>query len=147
MVKQAILDAINTFAPELIEIRRDIHKHPETRFEEVRTAGLVARKLRGWGIEVVEGVGKTGVVGTLKGKRPGQRAIALRADMDALFIEEANDFPMRPSCPARCTPAAMMGTRPCCSAPRAISQGRPISRAPCISSSNPPRRQAPARPR
>jgi len=93
MVKQAILDAINTFAPELIEIRRDIHKHPETRFEEVRTAGLVAEKLRGWGIEVAEGVGKTGVVGTLKGNRPGQRAIGLRADMDALFIEEANEFP------------------------------------------------------
>ena len=93
MVKQAILDAIKTFAPELIEIRRDIHKHPETRFEEVRTAGLVAEKLRGWGIEVAEGVGKTGVVGTLKGNRPGQRAIGLRADMDALFIEEANEFP------------------------------------------------------
>ena len=93
MVKQAIFDAISTFAPELIEIRRDIHKHPETRFEEVRTAGLVAEKLRGWGIEVAEGVGKTGVVGTLKGNRPGQRAIGLRADMDGLFIEEANEFP------------------------------------------------------
>ena len=93
MMKQAILDAIKTFAPELIEIRQDIHKHPETRFEEVRTAGLVAEKLRGWGIEVAEGVGKTGVVGTLKGNRPGQRAIGLRADMDALFIEEANEFP------------------------------------------------------
>ena len=92
MVKQAILEAINTYAPELVAIRRDIHMHPETRFEEVRTAALVAEKLRGWGIDVAEGVGKTGVVGTLKGKRPGQRAIGLRADMDALFIEEANDF-------------------------------------------------------
>ena len=129
MVKQAILDAINTFAPELIEIRRDIHKHPETRFEEVRTAGLVAEKLRGWGIEVAEGVGKTGVVGTLKGNRPGQRAIGLRADMDALFIEEANEFPHASVVPAR----------------RAISRARAISPAPCISSSSRPRRRAPAR--
>jgi amidohydrolase len=92
MVQEAVLEAINRFAPELVEIRRDIHRHPETRFEEVRTSGLVAQKLREWGIEVVEGVGRTGVVGTLKGNRPGQRAIGLRADMDALFIEEANDF-------------------------------------------------------
>ncbi|MFI5013069.1 MAG: M20 aminoacylase family protein [Hyphomicrobiales bacterium] len=93
MVQKTILDAINAFAPQLVEIRRDIHKYPETRFEEVRTAALVAGRLREWGIDVVEGVGKTGVVGTLKGNRPGQRAIALRADMDALFIEEANDVP------------------------------------------------------
>ena len=88
----SILDEIKAFEPELVAIRRDIHAHPETRFEEVRTAALVAAKLRGWGLEVTEGVGKTGVVGTLHGARPGQRAIGLRADMDALFIQEENGF-------------------------------------------------------
>jgi hippurate hydrolase len=92
MMRQNILDAIRQFEPELVAIRRDIHQHPETRFEEVRTAALVASKLRDWGLAVEEGIGKTGVVGTLQGRRPGQRAIGLRADMDALFIQEENDF-------------------------------------------------------
>jgi amidohydrolase len=92
MLRQPILDGIRRYEPELVAIRQDIHRHPETRFEETRTAALVAEKLREWGIEVEEGIGKTGVVGTLKGKRPGQRAVGLRADMDALFIEEENTF-------------------------------------------------------
>ena len=92
MLRQPILDGIRRYESELVAIRQDIHRHPETRFEEVRTAALVAQKLREWGIEVAEGIGKTGVVGTLKGKRPGQRAIGLRADMDALFIQEENTF-------------------------------------------------------
>jgi amidohydrolase len=92
MARQDILEDIRQFEPELVAIRRDIHAHPETRFEEVRTAGLVAGKLRDWGLEVTEGIGKTGVVGTLKGTRPGNRAIGLRADMDALFIQEENGF-------------------------------------------------------
>jgi hippurate hydrolase len=92
MSRQAILDTIREFEPELVAIRRDIHQHPETRFEEVRTAGIVAAKLREYGLAVEEGIGKTGVVGTLQGRRPGQRAIGLRADMDALFIQEENDF-------------------------------------------------------
>jgi hippurate hydrolase len=83
-----ILDAMKPYEDELIAIRRDIHRHPEVGFEEQRTAALVAEKLRGWGIEVAEGVGKTGVVGTLKGRKPGQRAIGLRADLDALNIQE-----------------------------------------------------------
>ena len=101
MVQNDILDAINDFAPDLVAIRRDIHKHPETRFEEVRTAALVAAKLKEWGIAVEEGVGKTGVVGTLKGRRQGQRSVGLRADMDALFIEEANDFAHRSTVPGK----------------------------------------------
>jgi amidohydrolase len=92
MLRQPILDGIRQYEPELVAIRQDIHRHPETRFEETRTAALVASKLREWGIAVEEGIGKTGVVGTLKGKRPGQRAVGLRADMDALFIEEENTF-------------------------------------------------------
>jgi len=77
---------------ELTAIRRDIHRHPETAFEEERTAEIVANKLSSWGIEVHRGLATTGVVGTLKGKRPGQKTIGLRADMDALHLQEKNDF-------------------------------------------------------
>ena len=77
---------------ELTAIRRDIHRHPETAFEEQRTSQIVAEKLHSWGIEVHRGLAKTGVVGTLKGKRPGQKTIGLRADMDALHLQEKNEF-------------------------------------------------------
>src|SRR3984893_18586247 len=77
---------------QLSAIRRDIHRHPETAFEEQRTSQIVADKLSSWGIEVNRGLAKTGVVGTLKGKRPGQKTIGLRADMDALHLQEKNDF-------------------------------------------------------
>ncbi len=89
----SVIDRIRDWHPELTAIRRDIHAHPELGLEEVRTAGLVAAKLREWGIEVTEGVGKTGVVGTVRGTRPGQRAIGLRADMDALAILEQTGLP------------------------------------------------------
>ncbi|MDQ2094943.1 M20 aminoacylase family protein [Rhodalgimonas zhirmunskyi] len=68
--------------------RRHLHRHPEFGFEEQKTAAFVAEKLRGFGLEVAEGVGGTGVVGTLK-RGTSNRAIALRADMDALRITEA----------------------------------------------------------
>ena len=84
----AVIDQIRTRLDELTAIRRDIHAHPEMGLEEVRTAALVAAKLREWGVEVTEGVGGTGVVGTIKGRLPGQRAIGLRCDMDALAIFE-----------------------------------------------------------
>lgn len=86
--RHPILAEVEPFRDELAAIRRDIHAHPETGFEEVRTAALVAERLRGWGLDVTEGVGGTGVVGTLRGRRPGNRALALRADMDALHITE-----------------------------------------------------------
>ena len=79
-------------AAELTAIRRDIHRHPETAFEEKRTADIVAEKLTSWGIEIHRGLATTGVVGTLKGKRPGQKTIGLRADMDALHLQENNEF-------------------------------------------------------
>jgi hippurate hydrolase len=72
-------------------LRRDIHAHPELRFEEVRTSDLVAKALTAWGIEVHRGLGKTGVVGVVRG-RPGPRSIGLRADMDALPVTEHNTF-------------------------------------------------------
>jgi len=74
--------------------RRDIHAHPELGFEESRTADLVARQLEAWGLEVHRGVGRTGVVGTLRAGS-GRRSLGLRADMDALPIAEANTFAHR----------------------------------------------------
>ncbi|MEP7056202.1 MAG: M20 aminoacylase family protein [Caldimonas sp.] len=74
--------------------RRDIHAHPELGFEETRTADLVARELEGFGLEVHRGIGRTGVVGTLR-TGSGSGALGLRADMDALPIREANAFPHR----------------------------------------------------
>ena len=79
------------FLPDLIAIRRDIHAHPELAFHETRTADIVARELASYGLEVHRGLAKTGVVGTLR-KGTGTRAIGLRADMDALPVEEKNAF-------------------------------------------------------
>src|SRR5688500_3374149 len=74
--------------------RRDIHQHPELSNREVRTSKLVADHLRSLGIEVRTGIAKTGVVGILKGGRPGP-VVALRADMDALPVAEETDLPFR----------------------------------------------------
>ncbi|WP_410217032.1 M20 aminoacylase family protein [Paracoccus sp. (in: a-proteobacteria)] len=84
------LPEIDAATPELTAIFRDLHANPEIGMEEVRTAGIVAARLREWGLdEVHEGVGKTGVVGILKGRGQGNRRVGLRADMDALPILEA----------------------------------------------------------
>ncbi|WP_116135085.1 M20 aminoacylase family protein [Tropicimonas sp. IMCC34043] len=87
-----VIDQIAEFADELTTIRRDLHEHPELGFQEHRTAGIVAAKLSEWGIEVTRGIGGTGVVGVLKGTRPG-KTIGLRADMDALPIHEQTNLP------------------------------------------------------
>ncbi len=79
-------------APHFAALRRDIHAHPETAFEEVRTAALVAQTLESLGIEVHRGLAGTGVVGVLRAGS-GLRAIGLRADMDALPLQEQNRFP------------------------------------------------------
>jgi hippurate hydrolase len=81
-------------------IRRDIHAHPELALEEVRTARLVADKLREWGVEVTENIGKTGVVGVIRGNRPG-RAVGLRADMDCLALDETTNLPYSSKNPGR----------------------------------------------
>lgn len=83
-----------TFHRELTAWRRDIHKHPETAYQEQRTAELVANRLQSFGIEVSRGLAETGVVGTLKRGSVG-RAIGLRADMDALPMQELNQFAHR----------------------------------------------------
>ncbi|OJU14406.1 MAG: amidohydrolase [Afipia sp. 62-7] len=92
---------IDSFADELTAIRRDLHAHPEIGFEEHRTSGIVAEKLAGWGIEVHRGLGGTGVVGLLKGKGNGTRRIGLRADMDALPMEEKTNLSWRSTIPGR----------------------------------------------
>lgn len=84
--------AVQAGAPQVVAWRRDLHANPELGFAETRTAGVVADHLRSLGLEVRTGVGRTGVVGVLRGARPG-RTVALRADMDALPVLEATGLP------------------------------------------------------
>ena len=95
-----IINRISDFHDDMTAWRQDIHAHPETAFEERRTAALVADKLRGWGIDVHEGLAKTGVVGTLQ-RGSGRRVIGLRADMDALPMDELNNFAHRSTVPGK----------------------------------------------
>jgi hippurate hydrolase len=94
------IEQIRCHQAELTAIRQDIHANPELGLEEHRTADLVAQNLAEWGIAVHRGVGGTGVVGVLRSGN-GHATIGLRADMDALPIEEANDFPYRSRNPGR----------------------------------------------
>jgi len=88
---------IGELVPDLIAMRRDLHEHPELAFEEVRTSGIVAQRMRTMGLEVQTGIAKTGVVGLLRGgaSKSGAKTIAIRADMDALPIHELNDINYR----------------------------------------------------
>jgi amidohydrolase len=89
-----IINRIAAFADEMTAWRRDFHQHPELGFEEVRTSGIVAEKLRSFGVdEVITGIARTGVVGVIRGRIESPRAIGLRADMDALPIEERTGLP------------------------------------------------------
>jgi hippurate hydrolase len=97
MTTAALMDALKAYEPELV----DIHQYPETGFEEFRTASLLAERLRAWGLAVTERVGKTGVVATLKGKLPEEKAIGLRADMDALNIHEVPGLNYRSTVPGK----------------------------------------------
>lgn len=92
---------LDDYLPELIAIRHDLHTHPEIGMDEHRTSAVVADRLKSWGIEAVTGVGRFGVVATIRGNRPGQRAIGLRADMDALPIHEATGLPYASKTPGR----------------------------------------------
>jgi hippurate hydrolase len=86
-----LLARLQARLPEFAAIRRDIHRHPETGYEEFRTAGIVADKLRAYGLEVVTGLAGTGVVGLLR-VGESERAVGIRADLDALDMEELNGF-------------------------------------------------------
>jgi hippurate hydrolase len=92
---------LESYQPELTAIRRDLHAYPEIGFEEVRTSRLVAAKLREWGVEVTEGIAGTGVVGTVRGDRPGPRSVGIRADMDALPIQETTGLAYASTIPGR----------------------------------------------
>ena len=85
---------------ELTDVRRDLHMHPETAFEERRTSALVAERLKALGLDVRTGVGRTGVIAMVPGGKPG-RTVLLRADMDALPIQEENEVPYRSTQPGK----------------------------------------------
>jgi len=85
---------------EITAIRRDIHAHPELAYQENRTSDIVAASLQEWGLEVTRGLGKTGLVGTLR-KGNSLKSIGLRADMDCLPMDERNDFEHRSQNPGR----------------------------------------------
>ncbi|SOE47652.1 Catalyzes the cleavage of p-aminobenzoyl-glutamate to p-aminobenzoate and glutamate, subunit A [plant metagenome] len=97
-----LIEPIVAWQAEMTLLRRDIHAHPELGYEEHRTSELIATKLQEWGIPIVRGLGVTGVVGTIRGKAGNStRAIGLRADMDALPMEEVNTFGHASTIPGR----------------------------------------------
>src|SRR5881296_4038407 len=93
-IDQRIDEAAKSVEPKVVECRRDIHQHPELGNREFRTSKLVADKLKQLGIEVRTPIAHTGVVGILRGGKPG-RVAALRADMDALPVTEQVDLPFK----------------------------------------------------
>jgi amidohydrolase len=92
LMKNSLRQKTNEMKDWLVEIRRTIHMHPELGFEEVETSRLVSEWLERFGLQVKKGMAKTGVVGLLNGKKPG-KTVAIRADMDALPVDEANKVP------------------------------------------------------
>lgn len=97
-----IINSVASFADEVAAWRRDIHTHPELDYDTIRTAGVVADKLKAFGCdEIATGIGRTGVVGVIKGRLPGDKVIGLRADMDALPILEATGKPYASQTPGK----------------------------------------------
>jgi hippurate hydrolase len=97
-----IVNRVADLAADITAWRRDLHAHPELLYDVHRTAGAVAEKLRAFGCdEVVTGIGGTGVVGVIRGRKEGRRTIGLRADMDALPIEEATGLPYASTVPGK----------------------------------------------
>lgn len=96
-----VIEKIAGYAKELTALRHDFHAHPEIGFEEQRTSGIVASLLEEWGLEVHRGIGQTGVVGVLKGAKGEGRTIGLRADMDALPMDEHTNLPFRSTHPGK----------------------------------------------
>src|SRR6188768_3547807 len=98
-----IVNRVADLHADITEWRRDLHMHPELQYDVHRTAGSVAEKLKAFGCdEVVTGLGRTGVVGVIRGKKGGSgKTIGLRADMDALPIEEASDLPYKSTVPGK----------------------------------------------
>jgi amidohydrolase len=97
-----IVNRVADLHAEITEWRRDLHAHPELNYDVNRTAGVVAERLRAFGCdEVVEGIGRTGVVGVIRGQKGAGKGIGLRADMDALPITEANEVPYKSTVPGK----------------------------------------------
>jgi hypothetical protein len=138
MAREGMMVADEALYREAVSWRRRLHSLPETGFEEQHTSAFVAGKLAEFGLEVHRGLGGTGVVGVLR-RGGANRAIGLRADMDALNIHEANSFEYRSTKPERCTPAATTGTPPCCWARPRPWRGRPASTVCSTSSSSRPK--------
>lgn len=92
-MKEKIKALSEKYYPQVVALRRHIHAHPELSWKEFETSSLVAAELNKSGVKVQTGVAGTGVIGLLEGKNPGTKCIALRADMDALPIEEKNEAP------------------------------------------------------
>ncbi len=93
-----ISDEVVALRPRLIELRRGLHQHPELGFQEVRTSGLIARRLAELGYAVRTGLGKTGVTGFLAGARSGG-TVLIRTEIDALPIQEAVEAPWKSTAP------------------------------------------------
>jgi amidohydrolase len=97
-----IVNRVAALHNEIKEWRRDFHAHPELRYDVHRTAGAVAEKLKSFGCdEVVPGIGRTGVVGIIRGRKPGNKVVGLRADMDALPLEEETGLPYKSTVPGK----------------------------------------------
>src|SRR5256885_3060857 len=97
-----IVNRIAAMHGEITAWRQDIHANPELLYDVHRTAATVAEKLKAFGCdEVVPGIGRTGVVGVIRGNKPGGKVVGLRADMDALPIEEASDLPYKSTVPGK----------------------------------------------
>jgi hippurate hydrolase len=97
-----IVNRVADLHKELIEWRRDMHAHPELLYDVHRTAAAVADRLRNFGCdEVVPGIGRTGVVGIIRGRKPGEKVIGMRADMDALPLEEETGLPYTSTVPGK----------------------------------------------
>ncbi len=114
-MKDIIFEECYRHFNDIVAIRRDIHQHPELRFDVERTAGIAADSLEALGISVKTGVGKTGVVGDLEVSGAPKR-IALRADMDALPIQEQTDVPYKSKLMAKLIYVDTMHTLQCSSA-------------------------------
>ena len=97
-----VVNRIAAFSDEIAAWRRDFHEHPELDYDVHRTAGVVAEKLKAFGCdEVVTGLGRTGVVGVIRGRLPGSKVVGMRADMDALPILEATGKPYASKTPGK----------------------------------------------
>src|SRR5262245_14324118 len=134
-----VINRIASFHKDMTAWRHDIHKHPETAFEEVRTADIVADKLGSFGLEVHRGLAKTGVVGVLRWGT-SKRAIGLRADMDALDVHETNTFAHASTIPGKMHACGHDGHTTMLLGAASTSPRRRTSTARFISSSSPPRR-------